>query len=183
LSPVYDGFMADQPRIRDTQIRVWEVYRDLVVQGMSDDDVLQKYRELVRDDLTAARESIAVSIRARTHDEITGRPLIPKDRLVHGRYYKGRCRHATVARWNADEQCFYHWREKIDHTYIETIKYPTDEQEPWWDVFDVAEELPDCRFEILFDMDATFTGNGYDLNEHHEEMWRKVKNGEARPEL
>jgi len=70
---------------------------------------------------------------------------------VHGGYYKGRCRNATVARWNAEEQCFYHWREKFGRIYIETIKYPTDEQEPWWDVFDVVEELcnPNSRFRSM----------------------------------
>jgi hypothetical protein len=51
---------------------------------------------------------------------------------------------------------------------IETIKYPTDETEPWWDTFDVVEELQDLKFEIAF------TGTQDDLIEHTEEMWRRV---------
>jgi hypothetical protein len=61
-------------------------------------------------------------------DELTGRPILPKDQLVHGRFYKGRCRNATIARWNADEQRFYHWREKFGRIFIETIGYPTDDE-------------------------------------------------------
>ena len=92
--------------------------------------------------------------------------------MLNGRYYKGRCRNATIARWNADENCFYHWREKFGRIYIETIKYPTDVVEPWWDVFDVVEELPGCRFEIPFDAEAAFAGKREDLYEHAEEMWQ-----------
>jgi hypothetical protein len=62
-------------------------------------------------------------------------------------------------RWNADENCFYHWREKFGRIYIETIKYPTDVVEPWWDVFDVVDELRGCKFGITFDAAAAFTGN------------------------
>ena len=163
-----------RPHIRDTQITVWEVYRSLAFHGMTEDEVLQKYPHLEPHDLTAVREFVANSIKARTHDEITGRSILPKDQLRHGAYYKGRCRNATIARWNADERCFYHWREKFGRIFIETIKYPTDELEPWWDVFDVVEELPDTRFEIPFDLDASFVGNAADLVEHDAEMWKKV---------
>ena len=100
-------------------------------------------------------------------------PILPKDRLVHGRCYKGRCRHAAVARWNEPEQQFYHWREKIGLIHIDTIKYPTDELEPWWDVFDVVEELPNPKIEIPFDGDAIFDGNPGDFDEFKEEMWKR----------
>ena len=125
---------SGQPRIRGTQIKFWDVYRDLAFHGMTEAEVLQKYPALEPDDLAAMPEYADRLIKARTHDEITGRPILPKDRLVHGRYYKGRCRNATIARWNADGQCFYYWRQKFDRIFIETIKYPTDEEEPWWDV-------------------------------------------------
>jgi uncharacterized protein (DUF433 family) len=167
--------MDDQPRIRDTEIKVWTVYRDLVLHGMTDADVLMKYPALEADDLAAVREHIAASIKVRTHDEITGRPILPRDRLVHGRYYVGRCRNATVARWNADERCFFHWREKFGRIFVETIKYPTDELEPWWDVFDVVTELPNPKFEIPFDEETVFTGQRDDLFEYHPEMWSKAK--------
>jgi len=186
-----------KPRIRDLPITVSEVYRDLHGKFGSAEAVLAKYPELDRDDLAAVEAYVAATIRARTHDEITGRPILPKEKLVHGGYYKGRCRNATVARWNAEEQRFYHWREKLGRIYIETIKYPTDEQEPWWDVFDVVEELTsetssltsetssltNHKFEIPFDKGAAFTANPDELFEHNEEMWsrlpgyRKTSNG------
>jgi uncharacterized protein (DUF433 family) len=121
-------------RIRGTPITVWEVYRALSLPGTTDSEVLSKYPELEPEDLAAVREFAAKSIESRTHDEFTGRPILPRDRLVNGRYYKGRCQNATIARWNADENCFYHGREKFGRIYIETIKYPTDVVEPLWDV-------------------------------------------------
>ena len=114
--------------------------------GMTSSEVLSKFPELEPEDLAAVREFADKSIESRTHDEFTGRPILPRDRLAHGLYYKGCCRNATIARWNADENCFYHWREKFGRIYIETIKYPTDVVEPWWDVFDVVEELRLARF-------------------------------------
>jgi hypothetical protein len=117
-------------------------------------------------------------IKSRSHDEFTGRPILPKDQLVHGVYYKGRCRNATIARWNGVENCFYHWREKFGRIYIETVKYPTDVVEPWWDVFDVIEELPNPKFEIPFDEDAVFAGNREDLYEYTADMWTKVSRTE-----
>jgi uncharacterized protein (DUF433 family) len=85
------------PRIRRTPITVWDVYRALSLPGMTDTEVLSKYPELEPDDLAAVREFAAKSIESRTHDEFTRRPILPRDRLVHGRYYKGRCRNATIA--------------------------------------------------------------------------------------
>jgi hypothetical protein len=65
-------------------------------------------------------------------------PKIAKKDLEHGRYYFGRCRNAEVARWNATDQKFYHWRTKFGHRFIETIKHPEDEK--IYDVF-VVEAL------------------------------------------
>ena len=174
---VIEPGQPSNPRIRDTQITVSDVYKDLAFHAMTDDEVLQKYPKLEPEDLAAVREYAATSIKSRTHDELTGRPILPKDRLVHGGYYKGRCRNASIARWNAIEQCFYHWREKFGHIYIETIRHPTDEEELWWDVFDVVEEIPNPKFEIPFDQAATFTGNREDLHEYAQEMWRKPEQG------
>jgi hypothetical protein len=58
---------------------------------------------------------------------------IPKKMLTHGEYYAGTCRNACIARWNADEQCFWHWRTKFGNTFLEKIKHPEDE--PKYDVF------------------------------------------------
>jgi uncharacterized protein (DUF433 family) len=178
LGDFMDRFITEpgqrsNPHILGTQVTVRDVCRDWSLRGMTDDEVLQKYPELEPHDLAAVREFAAKSIESRTHDEFTGRPILPRDWLVHGRYYKGRCRNATIARWNADERCFFHWREKLGHIYIETIQYPTDEQELLWDVFDVVQELSNPRFEIPFGSNAVFTGNRDDLYEHAEEMWSK----------
>ena len=65
-------------------------------------------------------------------------PVIPKADLIDGAYYRGRCRNATVARWNGEKQIFFHWRYKFGNKFVETIHCPEDEAR--YDVF-VAEEL------------------------------------------
>ena len=154
-------------------LAVYKVYDDL--HGLfglgSADKVLEKYPGLTRDDLAAVEAYVINGIRSRTRDAITGRPTLPKSELRDRAYYKGRCRNATVARWNADEQLFYHWREKFGNIFIETIKYPTDEEEPWWDVFFVGEVLEAAKFEIPFDHDAAFEGDPSDLDAFQDEMW------------
>lgn len=116
----------------------------------------------------------SISIEA---DEVTGRSILPKDRLAHGRYYKGRCRHATVARWHEPEQQFYHWREKMGLIYIDVIRHPDDE--PFFDVFRVVEELPTVKFQIPFDGDPVFDGNPEELVEFKEEMWKRPRIDES----
>jgi hypothetical protein len=162
-------------------LAVFEVYRELHWELGSEDKVLEKYPGLSREDLASVEAYVMNSIRSRTRDEITGRPTLPRSELRGGAYYKGRCRNATVARWNDDEQCFYHWREKFGNIFIETIKYPTDEDEPWWDVFFVAEELEATKFEIPFDPHATFQGDPSDLDEFQAEMW--LRSSEHREDL
>ena len=87
----------------------------------SADKVLEKYPALTREDLAAVEGYVLGSIRSRTRDEITGRPTLPKNFLRDGGYYKGRCRNATVARWNEAEQQFYHWCEKSGNIYIKRL--------------------------------------------------------------
>ena len=67
------------PRIRGTPITVWDVYRALSLPGMTDSEVLSKYPELEPEDLAAVREFAAKSIESRTHDEFTGRPILPRE--------------------------------------------------------------------------------------------------------
>jgi hypothetical protein len=125
-------------------------------------------------------------------DELTHRRLVPKSALRDGAWYIGRCRNACVARWNATEQCFYHWREKFGCVLIEKIKHPVDEAE--FDVFRVLEELADPKFQIPFDEDATFTGDPEVLTEFNQRVWCSCRTGvspasptsacrTARPEL
>jgi hypothetical protein len=66
--------------------------------------------------------------------------MIPKSDLIDGAYYKGRCRNATVARWDGRRELFMHWRTKFGSTFLETIKHPEDETR--FDVF-----VPECRLE------------------------------------
>ncbi len=63
-------------------------------------------------------------------------PIIPKERLVAGKYYLGRCRNAKVARWDGKE--FWYWRTKFGYTFLENIKCPEDDNT--FDVF-IAEEM------------------------------------------
>ena len=60
-------------------------------------------------------------------------PKIPKEQLVHGTYYRGRCRNASIARWNANIRVFVHWRTKFGNTFLEEICAPEDENR--FDVF------------------------------------------------
>jgi len=108
-------------------------------------------------------------------DELTHRPLLPKVALHHGVYYTGRCRNACVARWNARQRCFYHWREKFGRIYIEKIKHPADELK--FDVFRALEELPNPRFEIPFNKRAEFRGVAEALLEFNERVWCSCERG------
>ena len=74
-------------------------------------------------------------------------PKIPKKDLIHGAYYKGRCRNANEARWNAELEKFVHWRTKFGHTFTEEICHPEDEQK--FDVF-VVEDVCETTKEIPF---------------------------------
>lgn len=65
-------------------------------------------------------------------------PIIFKSQLIDGAYYKGRCRNASIARWNAKKQKFYHWRDKFTAHYVEAICAPEDDAV--FDVF-IAKEI------------------------------------------
>jgi hypothetical protein len=55
-----------------------------------------------------------------------------------------------MARWNAVEQLFYHWRTKFNYKFIETINHPEDDQrfdtfEPYYEydpIIPFPEEKP-----------------------------------------
>lgn len=66
-------------------------------------------------------------------------PVIHKNQLKHGAYYKGRCRNTTIARWDGVIDCFVYWREKFGHTFTETIRCPEDDRA--FDVFVAEVEL------------------------------------------
>lgn len=66
---------------------------------------------------------------------------LPKEALVHGKYYYGRCRNASIARWDGVRQIFVHWRHKFGSTFLEDIHCREDELH--FDVFDPFYELED----------------------------------------
>jgi hypothetical protein len=65
--------------------------------------------------------------------------LLRKNTLVHGAYYYGICRNATVARWHASIARFIHWRTKFGQTFPEIIAHPEDDRV--FDVFRVLIEI------------------------------------------
>lgn len=71
-----------------------------------------------------------------TEDDLT----IPVAELEHGCYYRGHCRNALLARWDASTQYFFHWREKFGQRFVERIRHP--EHEKRFDVF-----LPKAKVE------------------------------------
>ena len=60
-------------------------------------------------------------------------PVIPKLNLEHGAYYQGRCRNASIARWNGERGVFVYWRTKFNDTFLEEIRCPEDDKH--FDVF------------------------------------------------
>ena len=108
-----------------------------------------------------------------THDEKTGRPVLPKEALVDGAYYVGRCRNATIARWSAARNCFLHWRRKFERIFVEEISHPVDDEN--FDVFRVVRPLEASpKFEIPLEPgEHAFAGDVKDLEEFNHEMWRR----------
>ena len=60
-------------------------------------------------------------------------PKIKKEDLIHGEYYTGNCRNASIARWNKSLNRFIHWRTKFGETFQEEIECPEDQKH--FDVF------------------------------------------------
>ena len=52
---------------------------------------------------------------------------IPKSELVNGSYYDGLCRNASLARWDAENNVFWHWRTKLGTKFTENIHHPEDD--------------------------------------------------------
>ena len=51
---------------------------------------------------------------------------VKKADLVNGAYYRGHCRNASIARWNADLNQFYYIRTKFGSSFVETLPGPED---------------------------------------------------------
>lgn len=48
--------------------------------------------------------------------------MLQKEELVHGEYYKGSCRNASLARWNEKRDVFVYFRYKFGEIFLEDIK-------------------------------------------------------------
>ena len=53
--------------------------------------------------------------------------LVEKKDLVHGEYYFGDCRNADTARWDANRNKFYYWRNKFGQRFVEDINHFEDD--------------------------------------------------------
>ena len=59
--------------------------------------------------------------------------MIPKNELEDLAYYYGTCRNAQIARWDAKNERFVHWRHKFGNVFLEAILHPDDDKV--YDVF------------------------------------------------
>lgn len=59
--------------------------------------------------------------------------MMRKEELLHGAYYRGHCRNATIARWSSIKEQFVHHQMEFGHKIVERIRHPADEQV--YDVF------------------------------------------------
>lgn len=105
------------------------------------DEAERRALELEREKMRARREE---QERARAQ-ELKER-CIPKEKLRHGIYYRGKCRANDVARWNAERDCFLVWSFSCGTWCLETIHHPNDEER--YDVFTPFEEIPPPEKEI-----------------------------------
>ncbi len=115
-----------------------------------------------------------------THDELTNRKIFELSLLRNGVYYWGRCRNASVARWDADLEVFWYWREKAGKVFLESIRHPDQEEIPTMDVFRVISEIPDGFNKFIIPLstkeDIKLTApecvkDLKDLQEHNEWVW------------
>jgi hypothetical protein len=61
---------------------------------------------------------------------------LAKAELVHGQYYRGRCRNSDIARWCVQENgpgVFLYIRHKFGESFVDEIRHPEDERN--FDVF------------------------------------------------
>jgi guanosine-3',5'-bis(diphosphate) 3'-pyrophosphohydrolase len=59
------------------------------------------------------------------YNELYKKGIVPKKDLIKNKYYKGKCRNATVALWNGFE--FVYMRSKYGHYYIDEVNHLEDD--------------------------------------------------------
>jgi len=72
-------------------------------------------------------KDVGVQVPLRAPIELNIMGYIKKNELEHGAYYLGRCRNAVVARWNAANNEFIHWRYKFGAKFLEVINHKDDD--------------------------------------------------------
>lgn len=70
--------------------------------------------------------------------------FIRKDSLRDGVWYRGKCRNATFAQWDATGNRFLYLRQKFDMLYVDALNGPED----------------DNNFDLFFPMSELKVGNG-----------------------
>jgi hypothetical protein len=73
--------------------------------------------------------------------------MIPMSEMKDGAYYLGWCRNAVVAKWQADKECFIHWRTKFSDVFTEKINHPEDDD--GYDVFVPLKEIQPTEDELI----------------------------------
>lgn len=69
--------------------------------------------------------------------------------MIHGQYYRGNCRNATLARWNAELDRFIYKRSHLKEVVLEEVQHCDDDT--GFDVFYPTIVEPDPEFEINFE--------------------------------
>lgn len=75
---------------------------------------------------------------------------IPKQSLVDGGYYIGKCRNSVAARWNQATGTFFYWRVKFGIVFIEDVQHPEDGATNKFDYF-VPIAAASIPYEIPFE--------------------------------
>jgi hypothetical protein len=75
--------------------------------------------------------------------------MLRKTKLEDGRYYRGECRNASVARWCAELQAFVHWTFTMGGWHLDLIHHPDDEKR--YDVFLAFERVEPSADDVIAD--------------------------------
>jgi hypothetical protein len=75
--------------------------------------------------------------------------MLQKGKLEDGRYYRGECRNASVARWCAELQAFVHWTFTMGLWQLDRIHHPDDEKR--YDVFLAFERIEPAADDVITD--------------------------------
>lgn len=90
---------------------------------------------------------------------------LPKEKLIDGQVYSGRCRNAEYATWKKQPARFVYVRYKFGSFFLESLPHPDDDA--GYDVFfpfkeaaqdKMYERVPEEKRKLLIDLDTTSSG-------------------------